>query len=151
MYKIFQYPSPVLRRKAIPIKGIPTKEQIGVANDMISITKKHDALGLAANQIGIKWSILVIDTMVYPASAFYNPKIIQYSDEKIESVEGCLSIPNYGVKINRSEKILVEAMDGDGLISQYTMIGVSSTVFQHEYDHLRGILIIDYETKRKPL
>ena len=109
---------------------------------MIKILEKHNGLGLAGVQVGILQRFFI---MKHEGDyiAIYNPKIIHKSKNTSVSHESCLSIPNNSASKLRSNKIVVEYQDSKFKPVQREFKGLSAIVFQHEYDHLDGKLIID--------
>ena len=108
-------------------------------------------LGIAAPQVGILKNIIWVqrlDKNNMPFEVYLNPKIVEYSEEKQTAGEGCLSIPNRrAVLDNRAEKIVItyDTMEGTHLTE--TVEGFTSVIFQHEVDHLNGILYLDHLKK----
>ena len=119
-----------------------------------------EGVGLAANQIGIPYQILVLDTNTkkYDGQegekgvkmALVNPKIVEKSGE-VESTEGCLSFPGVQITIPRAERVKVIAQDLEGKQIEIDTDGFLAIVLQHEIDHLNGIPFINYlsPVKRK--
>lgn len=109
-------------------------------------------VGLAANQIGFRESILVyrLDEDDEPKT-LVNAKIVKLFPPKIKLEEGCLSIPEFALEIPRYEKIIVEAQDLNGKELTIEVDGLHAQILQHEIDHLNGIRIIDRlgSTKKK--
>jgi peptide deformylase len=101
-----------------------------------------DGIGVAAPQIGVLKRIIIVKT-ANGAEAFINPKIISSSIRRVESEEGCLSVPGvYGI-VKRHASVKVKAYDKDGKKIKFKTGGLQSIIFQHEIDHLDGILFID--------
>jgi len=135
------YPAKVLRQKARPVEKI-TSEVQDIIHQMIKLMKKHDGVGLAANQVGVLKQIIVIMTGSGPL-ALINPEIIFRQGEK-EEEEGCLSLPGVIVRVKRAEEIKVRALDKKGMEIVLQANGLPARAIQHEIDHLQGKLIIDY-------
>ena len=119
-----------------------------------TITKSEIiAAGLAAPQIGVSKRVIVVN-FNEKIKAFINPEIEILDNEQIIDEEGCLSIGSCRYNIGRAKKIKVEAMDIEGNENVFEAEGLLSRIFQHEVDHLNGILFIDHldkETKREIL
>lgn len=142
-----------LRAKAREIKkdefsGAYLKEVIETMQD--SLSKEHDGVALAAPQIGLSLRIFVISPNAYPKETkwkpliFINPKIVKVSKKTANMQEGCLSVRwIYGTTI-RSTSATVEAYDIDGNKFTYGASGLIAHIFQHEIDHLDGVLFIDH-------
>jgi peptide deformylase len=109
---------------------------------MFETMRAQKGIGLAAPQVGINEQIFVVDTGK-DFLAIINPKILK-SIGSLNSQEGCLSIPNLHVDIQRAKELEVEFMDEEGQPIRAKLSGLLAKVFQHENDHLQGKLIIDY-------
>ena len=117
------------------------------ASSLVETCREKKAYGLAANQCGYSYRVFVMgggDEYV----AYYNPKIISSSEKESGFYEGCLSFPMLGLKIYRPESIDIEYQDFTGQKRTATYKGFSAHVFQHELDHLNGIL---FTQKAKPM
>lgn len=115
--------------------------------DMKKAMKENEGIGLAANQINKDLSIFVVDEKLAIENnvpdAFFNPEITEYSRDKDEMEEGCLSISGYETNIKRSKKIKIKAIDENGNKIKLKVRGFLGRVLQHETDHLNGITIKD--------
>ena len=112
------------------------------------IDSVNQGVGIAAPQVGILKNIIWVqrfDKLNYPFEVYINPTITHYSEEKQPCREGCLSIPNRidTTKI-RSQLIEIKYLDKDGLSRSESIEGFTAVIFQHEIDHLNGILYIDH-------
>lgn len=139
--EIKKYPDPILRKKCEPVEKIDEKTK-EIAQTMIEIQKTHQGIGLAASQIGILKRIIVVE-IDNNFCVFINPKISKKSKKKEIMEEGCLSFPGLFLKIKRPQEIEVEAIDLNGNKIKMKVKGLIARVFQHEIDHLNGILFID--------
>lgn len=103
---------------------------------------KSVGIGLSANQIGLDMRLFVAkaDGKQY---AIFNPNITKFSKEKVLMEEGCLSVPELYGPVERPEKITIEGYDANGKKIKIKAWGILARVFQHETDHLNGILFID--------
>ena len=103
------------------------------------------AAGLAANQIGYNLPVFVAkhNGLIY---TFINPVIVKRQG-KVKSVEGCLSIPDRRICVNRARKVAVEYHTDNGANRTMTYDGDLALIIQHEMDHLNGVLMIDYEAQ----
>ena len=108
-------------------------------------------VGIAAPQVGILKNIIWIqrfDKEHFPFEVYLNPKIIKYSEDKQTVKEGCLSIPNRTEILNsRAQSITIEYDTMNGEHKTETVISFTSVIFQHEIDHLNGILYLDHLQK----
>jgi peptide deformylase len=124
----------------------PPVDPNAFASSLVETCKKKRGFGLSANQCGFNYRVFVMgsgDEYV----AFFNPKIIGLSGE-CHMEEGCLSFPNLALRITRPATIAVEYQDFTGETKTQTFSGISARCFQHELDHMNGIV---YTQKAKPL
>lgn len=142
MHKIRIYPDPVLTEEARSVERID-EEIKSISSEMIDIMYENEGVGLAAPQIGISLQIIVIDIGDGPF-VMYNPEITEKNDDQEKMEEGCLSIPGVRLKVLRSTKITIKGLDKNGEKIELKVEGLPAKVFQHEIDHLLGVLIIDY-------
>jgi peptide deformylase len=139
----------ILRKKAAKVNEIDDKI-VGTIADMFETMRNANGIGLAANQIGLNKQIFVVDISPvedyekYKPIVMINPKIISRSDETNSIEEGCLSIPELRETVIRPKSIFVSFFDVN--MKEHTMEAdeLFARVIQHEYDHLHGILFIDY-------
>ncbi len=139
----------ILRKKAAKVSEIDDKI-VGIIADMFETMRNASGIGLAANQIGLNKQIFVVDVSPvedyekYKPLAMINPKIISKSDETISMEEGCLSIPELRAEVIRPKSIFVSFFDVN--MKEHTIEAdeLFARVIQHEYDHLQGVLFIDY-------
>lgn len=143
IYKILKYPHYKLRIKSKKVNLINNhiKKIIKV---MILTMNINNGIGLAAPQVNINLSIIIIKKKYKKNLIMINPKIIFNSKILIKSKEGCLSIPKKVVKINRFKYIIVKAKNLQGKLFTLKAKNNLSICIQHEIDHLNGILCIDY-------
>ncbi|MBD3321513.1 MAG: peptide deformylase [Chitinivibrionales bacterium] len=145
MFDICIYGNPVLRKKAREI-SVFDDELRGFVEEMTETMKVKDGVGLAAPQVDTSVRIAVVDTTggEQEPSVLINPRITSFSEEREDFEEGCLSIPDIRLKVNRPSRVSVTAFDIDG--KQYTIEnadGLLARAVQHEIDHLDGILFVD--------
>lgn len=147
---IVTHPNDILRKKSLNIKkeDIFSVEMKKLYDDMVLTMLKKDGVGLAAPQIGKSIRLAVINTKEGPLHII-NPEIIKFSWAKEWGEEGCLSVPNVFGQVKRSKKINCKFMDKEGNIKIVEVSGLMARVFQHEIDHLDGILFIDKAKKIK--
>ena len=147
---ILKYGAPVLRKQAVEI----TQEDnlVQIVKDLYDTLKKEGGLGLAGPQIGLLKRIFMMDTSSLNEDdptiekieqAFINPEILESDPEKIYYEEGCLSIPGIYETVERPAKIRVRYQDTFFNTIEKELDGMQARIFQHEYDHLDGILFID--------
>lgn len=144
--EIVKEPNKILHNKLKEVKKITPEIRV-LISDMRKMMVEAHGVGLAANQVGRDLQIFVIDEKLAEENgvpdAYINPEITEYSKEPAESEEGCLSLPNYWQQIKRSKKVKIKALDENGKKIKIKARGLLARVFQHEYDHLQGVLIKD--------
>jgi len=139
--KISEYPNSILREKCVSIERI-TDSEIKLFEEMLFTMRHFAGIGLAAPQIGIAKNLIVAD-IGEGAIKLANPKILKTGgSDKLE--EGCLSIPGVAVNIERPNEIIINGLNENNLLIEIKAKGLLARVFQHEIDHLKGRLIIDY-------
>lgn len=140
---------PVLKKKTHTITNIDSQINNLVHDMFDSLYNISNGVGLAANQVGQENSLFIIDLSVGTDSTIkqpmviINPEITNFSDEMEEESEGCLSIPEYFEKVKRPKSISVKYYDLKEKEHIEEMDGFLARVFQHEFDHLQGILIYE--------
>lgn len=148
--EIVKEPNKILRNKLKKVKEI-TPEIKALISDMRKMMVEARGVGLAANQVGQDLQLFVIDKKLAEENnvpdAYINPEVTEYSKDGGEMEEGCLSLPDYWQQIKRSKKIKIKALDENGKKIKIKARGLLARVFQHEYDHLQGILIKDHMGK----
>jgi len=137
-------PNKELRKKskAVDSEDFLSDEIQNLVDDLIETMKVENGVGIAAPQIGVLKRVIIVEDEDGPR-AFINPKIISKSFRKIKGEEGCLSVPGIYGMVKRSKSIKLKAFDRDGNPVTISAEGFPATVFQHEVDHLNGILFID--------
>jgi peptide deformylase len=145
IYKIVKYPDPVLAQKAKPVTVFDKKLRT-LVDDMFESMYADKGIGLAAPQIGILQRITVIDLTFKKDPeeklVLINPEIIEREGKQLEE-EGCLSLPEIREKVSRAAWVKVRAQDEHGEWYEYEGEELLSRAFQHEIDHLDGVLFID--------
>ncbi len=151
--EIVTTPDPVLRRKAHKITTFDKDLQV-LVDDMIETLRDAPGVGLAAPQVGISERLIVVEygddedeTVPKKLYVVINPEIIQASEEKVEGIEACLSIPKLMGEVERSEKITVKGFNRHGKPVKIKAEGWMARIFQHEIDHLEGVLFTDRATR----
>ncbi len=142
---IVKYGDPILRKKCKLVKDF---SNIGkIVDDMFDSMYEAEGIGLAANQVGINLNIFIIDISHTEESddsyVFVNSSIVESSSNKSSSSEGCLSLPNISLDINRPEKIKLKYQTIDGKWCEDDFSGLLGRAIQHENDHVNGVMIID--------
>lgn len=156
--EILKYPDPRLAEKSQPVAAVDDALR-KVIDDMIETMYEADGVGLAAPQVGVLKRLIVLDCNPrededgnpLPRSplAVVNPEIVARSEEKIVWEEGCLSVPEYNDEVERSARCTVRGLDRDGQEITVEAEGLLSVCFQHEIDHLEGVLFVDRLSRLK--
>ena len=143
---IRHYPDPVLKTPCPPVAAV-TDELRTLAKDMAETMYAAPGVGLAAPQVGISQRLVVIDCSPKDAPpeliTAFNPEIVAREGELFEE-EGCLSVPEFYAKVARSAKVRVRFLDMEGVRQEREAEGLLAVAFQHEIDHLDGILFVDH-------
>jgi len=140
--EIKKYPDPILREKSKEVGEI-TEEVKNLAQEMIKIVITKEGVGISAPQIGQLKKIIVVCSPKGLPEVFVNPKIVKMSKETDIGEEGCLSFPDLYLKIKRAKWVEITALDIEGKKIYQKAEDLSARIFQHEIDHLDGILFID--------
>ncbi len=142
---IKHYPDPVLKKIAEPVETIDAEFR-KLAADMAETMYAAPGIGLAAPQVGVSKRLAVIDCAPSgePPELFtlINPEIIEREGESCEE-EGCLSVPAYYAKVDRSARVRVRYLNLDGETVESDADGLLAICIQHELDHLDGMLFVD--------
>lgn len=138
---LLPYDHPMLRKK-LEYKELNKEEREKLSMQLLELTKQLNGVGLSANQVGIDNRVFVVKMGGYE-EAFFNPKIISYSDEKTLFKEGCISQPGVFITLKRSESITLEYMDAAGEQKTVIFAGITARIIQHEYDHMEGLNFLD--------
>ena len=142
---------PVLRKMCLPIENIDG-ELVTLAENMVETTLAAPGVGLAANQIGLPRRLFVVNIGVETDKdnlvTVINPEITSMEGSELGE-EGCLSIPDVIAEVNRASQIEIKGYDLDGNEIRYEAEGYLARAFQHEMDHLNGVLFWDNLGKMK--
>ena len=143
--EIKKYPDKILREKTEPVEDFNSELQ-KLIDDMIETMYTAPGVGLAANQIGVSKQVAIIDASVGDEQSslivLINPEIVS-EEGKMDSEEGCLSIPDYTTVVKRAQRVKVKAFDRHGEPIEIEGDGLLARALQHEIDHLNGFLFID--------
>lgn len=145
--KIVQYPHPSLRHAAKPLTRIDADVR-RYANEMLELMYAAKGLGLAAPQVALPYQILVMNFTGDPANREHeciaiNPIIIEKKGGLEDGSEGCLSFPELYQKVRRHKTVVARAYDLEGKQFEMTCSELPARLWQHEVDHLHGVLYID--------
>jgi peptide deformylase len=139
------YGDPVLRKRAERVDAV-TPAITALLDDMVETMYDQLGIGLAGPQVGVGLQVIVVDEGKGVARAYLNPTIVEQGG-RVVSEEGCLSLPGFFAEVARAEWVVVEAQDAQGNPLRRRAQGLMARVFQHEVDHVNGILFIDHLDK----
>ncbi len=158
---IVTLPDPVLRKKARPV-SVFDKQLQSLIDDMIETMRDAPGVGLAAPQVGISERLIVIEYAEPPEEGeegeepkevkpklyvVANPEIVKTSEEKVLGVEGCLSIPGLVGEVERYAMVQVKGLNRRGQPMKIKAEGWLARIFQHEVDHVNGVVFPDRATR----
>lgn len=151
--EIITVPHQTLQRKARPVTDFGDDLQT-LIDDMVETMRDAPGVGLAAPQLDVSQRVLVVeygdeeDEEVPPKLyVFVNPEITRFSKETVSGIEGCLSIPEFVGEVERAEKITIKGQTRRGQTKKLKASGWLARIFQHEVDHLNGVLFTDRAEK----
>ncbi len=149
---ILELGHPTLRRQAQPIEDITGDRTQALIDQLLSLVKEANGVGIAAPQVGESVRLLVVASrpnLRYPtaptmdAIAMINPRIVAHTDEMEKGWEGCLSVPGIRGLVPRYKQIEVDYIGRDGTHHQEILTDFVARIFQHELDHLDGKVFLD--------
>ena len=155
---IVTLPDPILRRKAHPVSNFDKKLQV-LIDDMVETMREAPGVGLAAPQVGIGERLIVIEYAEPPEEGeeekevkpklyvMANPEIVKASDETVLGVEGCLSIPGLVGEVERFSTVQIKGLNRRGQPMKVKAEGWLARIFQHEIDHVNGVVFPDRATR----
>lgn len=149
LLQVYEFPDPILQQQAAPV--VVFDEALRqLAADMLETMYEENGIGLAANQVAVLKQLVVVDVQagsedvdLREPRVLVNPKIVAASGETAIE-EGCLSVPEFRAEVPRAEQITVHYQDLEGNPQTLEADGLLAICLQHELDHLRGRLFIDY-------
>jgi len=142
---VLKFPDERLRTKAQPVAQV-NDEIKSIVADMFETMYAENGVGLAATQVDIHQQIVVIDVSENKEHSYVliNPEIVKRNDETLVNEEGCLSVPGCYAKVDRHTQVTVRALDLDGNTYELDGEELLAICIQHELDHLKGKLFVDY-------
>jgi peptide deformylase len=149
MLDLIKETDPILKQTALPWDFETQDDPMVVENEMLALMKSKNAIGLAANQVGMLRRVFVMRTQDGREFGCFNPEIVSYSTDPVDGEEGCLSFPNLWLKIKRHNKITAAYLDNAGKHCIIELEGIDARCFQHELDHLDGITFTGYVSSLK--
>jgi peptide deformylase len=150
--KIAQLGAPVLRKIAKPVEDVHSQDIQILIDNLVEQAITSQGVGIAAPQVSQSYRLFIVASHPnsrYPDApqmepvAMINPKILSHSEEMVEGWEGCLSVPGYRGLVPRYQTISVEYLNREGNLEQGELTDFVARIFQHELDHLNGILFVD--------
>jgi len=141
--RVVKYPAKVLRTKTKEVERV-TDEDRKLVKDMIETMYAENGVGLAANQVGISKQLFVAsaDQVRGNELVYFNPRLVK-KEGTLKEFEGCLSVPELYEPVKRAKRVWMRAMTLDGKTVEVKAEGLLARIFQHETDHLNGLLFID--------
>jgi peptide deformylase len=142
---ILCYPDPRLHKVAQPVQAVDDRLR-ALIDDMLETMYEANGIGLAATQIDVHQRLVVIDTSEErnQPMVLINPEITWMSDERVKGDEGCLSVPGIYDGVERATAVKVTALDRDGQMQHIEAEGLLAICIQHELDHLKGKVFVEY-------
>ena len=148
--QIREYGDPALRQKAADIAEVDEEIRV-LAADMLDTVRDAEGVGLAGPQVGESRRIIVVHPPPPPddagareaPSVYLNPEVVSKSGPQESAEEGCLSIPGVYEVVKRPRTVCVKAQDLEGQTVEMELNGILARIFQHEIDHLDGVLFVD--------
>lgn len=149
---VIQLGDPILRQKATLVENIHEQRIQKLIDDLMATVAKANGVGIAAPQVAESCRLFIVASRPNPRypnapdmepTAMINPKIIAHSTEIVKGWEGCLCIPGMRGFVPRSQAIEVEYTDRNGKLQKQQFTDFVARIFQHEYDHLDGIVFLD--------
>jgi peptide deformylase len=142
---ILRYPDPRLHTVARPV--VQVDERIRrLVDDMLETMYEAEGVGLAATQVDVHERVIVIDTSEGRTDprVLINPELVEASEERVLTDEGCLSVPEIFDKVSRHARVRVRALDRSGEVQEFDAEGLLAVCVQHEMDHLLGKVFVEY-------
>jgi peptide deformylase len=150
--KIIELGNPILRKIALPVEDIKNTKLQTLIDDLIATVRQADGVGIAAPQVARSYRAIVVasrpnprypDAPLMEPTAMINPVIVDRSSEQVKGWEGCLSVPGIRGFVPRHSAIEIEYLDRHGQICRQILTDFVARIFQHEYDHLEGLVFLD--------
>jgi peptide deformylase len=153
LLEIITLPNPILRRKARKVTEFGKDFRL-IVDDMVETMREAPGVGLAAPQVAISLRLIVVEygddedeTIPKKLFVLANPDIVEKSEEMVLGIEGCLSVPGLIGEVERHESITVKGQNRHGQTVKIKANGWLARIFQHEIDHLEGIVYTDLTDK----
>lgn len=142
---ILRYPDPRLHTVAKAVAQVDDRIR-RLIDDMLETMYEADGVGLAASQVDVHEQVIVIDTSDTRNQpvVLVNPELLSTSDEQVIDEEGCLSVPSVYDKVSRAARVRVRALNREGQPVEFDAEGLLAKCVQHEMDHLKGKVFVEY-------
>lgn len=150
--KIASSGHPILRQQAHTVKQFQDPQLQNLIDDLLTTVQNAQGVGIAAPQVGESLRLFIVASRPnsrypqapnIPPTVMINPRLLTHSSEQVKGWEGCLSVPGVRGLVPRSQEIEIEYCDRTGQNHTAILTDFLARIFQHEYDHLNGILFID--------
>lgn len=150
--EIAQLGNPILRQKALPIKDFKDRKLLELIDSLLDTVASANGVGIAAPQISQSYRLFVVASRpsirypqapTMPPTVMINPQIIAFSNETAKDWEGCLSVPGLRGLVPRYQSIEVEFCGLEGQLQRQVLTDFVARIFQHELDHLDGLVFLD--------
>lgn len=148
-FKMYHDEDPILHQPADEISPDALKDQGEFFNRMFLFMKQTGGIGLAAPQIGLPFKFFIMHAPDGKPRVCINPRVHSETEDQIAIKEGCLSYPGLYLTLRRPTSIMVSYNDISGNLVNEELNGMSARVFQHEYDHVNGIVFTDHASSAK--
>lgn len=157
---IIKLGNPLLRQSSSFVNNVKDTHVQKLIDDLMKTLTETNGVGIAAPQVAVNYRLFIVASRPnprYPNAPFMepivmiNPKIIEHSAETVKGWEGCLSVPGIRGKVPRYQSITVEYTDVAGDSKNVKLVDFVARIFQHEYDHLDGIVFLDRVESTKEL
>ena len=152
LLEIIQLGHPILRSQAQTVDNIHSSQIQSLINNLLTIVSAANGVGIAAPQVAMSERLFIVASRPNPRypnapqmqpTAMINPQILAHSSDSVKGWEGCLSIPGIRGLVPRYQAIEVEYSDRTGKLHQQELTDFVARIFQHELDHLDGIVFVD--------
>ena len=142
---ILRYPDPRLHKVAQPVSAVDARIRT-LIDDMFETMYDAKGIGMAATQVDVHERLIVMDVSEQRNQrlVLINPELVWASDERVLGEEGCLSVPGIYDGVERAERVRVRALDETGQAREIEADGLLAVCIQHEMDHLRGKVFVEY-------
>jgi peptide deformylase len=149
LYKLLENGNPILK---VSLSGLSEDlDRETLTENLVETMREYKGIGLSAPQCAVMERVFVMysDINEQKIMACYDPHILEYSEKTVLMDEGCLTYPGLWLKVRRPISIKACWEDTKGTKGEYELFGLEARIFQHEYDHMEGLVFIDHVSKLK--